>query len=46
MKQSVAAIMSPLKEDQIRAMANRNVTAVHIGDSAKLSEEEIRKVHE
>jgi len=48
-KQSVAIIVSPLislMEDQIRAMANRNVTAVHIGDSAKLDEEEIRKVYE
>ena len=49
MKQSVAVIVSPLislMEDQIRTMANRNVTAMHIGDSAKLSEEELQKVYE
>jgi len=48
-KQSIAVIVSALislMEDQIRAMANRNVTAVHVGDSAKLNEDEIRKVCE
>jgi len=42
----VAVIMSPLISLMDRAMANRNVTAVHVGRFGKVfSEDEIRKVY-